>query len=249
MKRILKRLLHLSPVALTKNQHYDRLTKKVIRAVCNPSSNCIDVGCHTGEILDLMRTAAPQGRHWGFEPIPTLFQALKNKYAGTRCRISPIALSNAAGYVQFNYVTSNPSYSGLLKRKYDRANEEDTSIMVQTARLDDVLPDGFLTDLIKIDVEGAEMLVLQGARETIARNQPAVIFEHGIGGSDVYGTRPEEMYAYFAGLRYGIYLLEDFLAKKQPFTEAGFVSEYQGQKNFYFVAAPEVQPERGAGGL
>lgn len=237
MKRILKRILRHSPVALTKNQRYDRLTKKVIRAVCRPGSNCIDVGCHKGEILDLMRAAAPAGRHWGFEPIPDLYEALLKKYAGTNCKISPIALSNEAGQAQFNYVTSNPSYSGLLRRKYDRPNEADTSITVQTARLDDVLPADTAVDLMKIDVEGAEMLVLAGAKETIVRAKPVIIFEHGIGASDVYGTGPEEVFAFFYSLGYGIYLLEDFLAKKIPFTQAQFSRQYYGKKNFYFVAA------------
>src|SRR6187455_1970825 len=140
MKRILKRILQYSPVALTKNQHYDRLTQKIIRTVCRPESNCVDVGCHKGEILDLMRAAAPNGHHWGFEPIPDLYSALVEKYKGTNCSISSVALSNVAGEAQFNYVTTNPSYSGLLKREYDRPNEEDTKITVQTDRMDDVLP-------------------------------------------------------------------------------------------------------------
>jgi FkbM family methyltransferase len=237
MKRILKRLLQYSPVALTKNQHYDRLTKKVIKTVCMPNSNCIDVGCHKGEILDLMLAAAPKGRHWGFEPIPILFEALKKKYEGTTCQISPVALSSSVGEAQFNYVTSNPSYSGLLRRKYDRPNEEDTSITVQTARLDDVLPQDYKVDLIKIDVEGAEMLVLEGARETIARSRPVVIFEHGIGASDIYGTGPEEVYTFFQSLNFGIYLLDEYLRKGTPFTKDQFVSQYSDRKNFYFIAS------------
>lgn len=237
MKRLLKRLLQYAPVALTKNQHYDRLTKKVIKTVCLPASNCIDVGCHKGEILDLMLAAAPNGRHWGFEPIPVLYEALKFKYKGTNCQISPIALSSSAGEAQFNYVTSNPSYSGLLRRKYDRPNEEDTSITVQTARLDDVLPKDHKVDLIKIDVEGAEMLVLQGAQETIARSRPVIIFEHGIGASDVYGTGPEEVFSFFKSLNFGIYLLEEYLRKGTPFTKEQFVSQYRDRKNFYFIAS------------
>jgi FkbM family methyltransferase len=237
MKRILKGLIQYSPVALTKNQHYDRLTKKVIKSVCRPDSNCIDVGCHKGEILDLMRAAAPQGHHWGFEPIPALCNALKEKYANTSCTISPIALSNAAGEATFNYVTSNPAYSGLLRRKYDRPNEEDTSITVQTAKLDDILPRDFRVDLVKIDVEGAEMLVLQGARETIARSKPVIIFEHGIGASDIYGTGPEEVYQFFTSLKFGIYLLETFLKKGPSFKKEEFVSQYKDRKNFYFIAA------------
>jgi FkbM family methyltransferase len=238
MKRLLKRLIRYSPVALTKNQHYDRLTKKVIRAVCKPDSHCIDVGCHKGEILDLMRAAAPLGHHWGFEPIPDLFAALQEKYAGTDCTISPLALSNAAGQTQFNYVTSNPSYSGLLRRKYDRPHEDDTSITVHTARMDDVLPKDYPAALIKIDVEGAEMLVLEGARETIGRAKPVVIFEHGVGASDVYGTKPEDVIHFFDELGYGVYLLEHFLAGKKPFNEAAFKAQYYSNKNFYFVAAP-----------
>ena len=238
MKRFLKRLLRYSPIALTKNQHYDRLTQKVITAVCRKDSNCVDVGCHKGEILDLMRAAAPDGHHWGFEPIPDLYRALMGKYAGTHCRISPVALSDKAGEATFNYVTTNPSYSGLLRRKYDRPGEEDTSITVQTARLDDVLPPDTRVDLIKIDVEGAEMLVLGGARETIDRFKPVIIFEHGVGASDIYGTGPEQVYAYFQSLGYGIFLLEDFLGRRPPFTADQFAAQYHGRKNFYFVAAP-----------
>jgi len=236
MKRILKRILQYSPVALTKNQHYDRLTQKVIRSVCRPESNCIDVGCHKGEMLDLMRAAAPDGHHWGFEPIPVLHEALVEKYKDTNCSISPIALSNTAGEAQFNYVTTNPSYSGLLRREYDRPHEEDTSITVQTAKLDDVLPPNTRVDLIKIDVEGAEMLVLGGARETIAHGRPVIIFEHGIGASDIYGTGPEEVHGFFTSLGYGIYLLEDFLKKKSALTAEQFAAQYHSQKNFYFVA-------------
>lgn len=237
MKQFLKRLIRFSPVALTKNQHYDRLTQKIIRKVCRPDSNCVDVGCHKGEILDLMRAAAPNGAHWGFEPIPDMYKTLVEKYRGSNCTISDLALSDKAGTTTFNYVTSNPSYSGLMKREYDRPNEEDTSITVRTARLDDILPSGYVVNLIKIDVEGGEMLVLGGAAETLRTSKPVVIFEHGKGASDIYGFGPKDVHAYFSGIGYGIFLLETYLGGKAPMTLAELQRQYDTQRNFYFVAS------------
>ena len=151
----------------------------------------MDVGCHKGEILDLFLQAAPQGIHFGFEPIPVLFQNLKVKYAGrTNCHLYDLALSNQQGTSSFNYVVSNPSYSGLLKRRYDRPNEEDTLITVRTEKLDDILPPDIRVDVIKIDVEGGELMVLEGAVATLTRCKPIVIFEHGLGASEMYGSTP-----------------------------------------------------------
>ncbi|MFM7401390.1 MAG: FkbM family methyltransferase, partial [Bacteroidota bacterium] len=117
MKELIKKALKSLPFDFTLNQRYDRLTRKVIKSVCRPDSHCIDVGCHKGEILDLLIAAAPRGVHYGFEPIPDLFDKLKQKYGtDNRCHILDIALSDNKGTASFNYVVSNPSYSGLQKR-------------------------------------------------------------------------------------------------------------------------------------
>lgn len=238
MKQLIKKIFRYLPVAVTKNQRYDLLTRAVIRRVCRSNSNCIDVGCHKGEILDLMRKAAPLGAHYGFEPIPVLYKALVQKYRNTNCSISDIALSNQEGSASFNYVTSNPSYSGLLRRSYDRPYEEDTSITVRTARLDDVYPAALRAALIKIDVEGAEMLVLEGARETLRRCMPVVIFEHGLGASDVYGTTPSQIYSFFSELGYEVSLLNRWLKHKAALDAAEFGRQFHGKINHYFIAYP-----------
>ena len=48
--------------------------------------------------------------------------------------------------------------------------------------------------LIKIDVEGAERQVIEGAIETLRRHAPIVVFEHGPGAQDEYQTSPEQVY-------------------------------------------------------
>ncbi len=238
IKALAKKLLRALPFPLTKNERYDRLTARIIRRVVAPGSACVDVGCHTGEILDLMLRASPTGQHWAFEPIPALYAVLQEKYHACPCTISPFALSDHTGEAAFNHVLTNPAYSGLRRRAYDRPSEQDETISVRTARLDDVLPPSMAPVLIKIDVEGAELGVLRGAEETLKQSRPIVIFEHGLGASDVYGTTPEIIHAFFAGLGYGIHTLDGWLRGAEPLTEEDFRDQFCGRKNHYFLAAP-----------
>ncbi|GAB4487720.1 MAG: FkbM family methyltransferase [Saprospiraceae bacterium] len=237
MKETIKRFLKSLPIAFTQNQRYDRQTRRVIERVCKPASNCLDVGCHKGEIMDLFLQNAPRGTHYGFEPIPGLFEDLQKKYAGLEnCRLLDIALSDKKGTSSFNYVVSNPSYSGLLKRNYDHPNEQDTLITVHTERLDDLLPADFQVDLIKIDVEGGEILVLRGALETLRRCKPVVIFEHGLGASELYGATPEQVFDLFEQCGLKVSLMCRFLKNQQPLTREEFARHYYRKWNYYFIA-------------
>ncbi len=236
MKELIKKLIKAFPIAFTQNQKYDRQTTKVIRKVCKPDSNCIDVGCHKGEVFDIMITYAPQGQHIGFEPIPAMCEALLRKYAGTNHAISPIALSDKKGQVTFNYVLTNPAYSGLQKRQYDKPDEKDTLIEVQTDLLDAVISADKKVDFLKIDVEGGEFGVLNGAKETIKRHKPVIIFEHGLGASDAYGTTPDKVFGLLTECGMAVSTMENWLNGKPPFSQSEFEQQYYEKINYYFIA-------------
>lgn len=237
MKEFVKAILKKSPIALSKNHLYDKQTQRIIKKYVSGDACTIDVGCHKGEILDLLYAAAPSGTHYGFEPIPDMYQGLVKKYSNqSNCIIKNVALSTEKGTSTFNHVVSNPSYSGLLKRDYDKPNEVDTSIDVETDLLDNIIPNDQHVTLIKIDVEGAEYLVLQGAKKTISRCKPIVVFEHGLGASDHYGTTPEQVYDYFDSCGLSIYNLGAFLKEGLPLSKEAFSAQYHGRKHYYFVA-------------
>jgi FkbM family methyltransferase len=236
MKKILKKIARKLPFAVTKNIYYDKLTEEVIKKCCKPDTNCIDVGCHRGEIMDLMMAAAPQGKHYGFEPIPELYCFLKKKYKGTTNTISETALSDKNGIIHFNYVISNPSYSGIKKRQYDRNNEKDTLIDVHTERLDNILNENYEVGLMKIDVEGAELLVLKGAEKTISRCKPVIIFEFGLGASDIYGANPKLLWKFFDSIGYKMGLLDQWLKDQIALSLAELEEEYYQKNNHYFIA-------------
>lgn len=234
----IKKILKLSPIPLTKNHLYDMQTRKII-ARLRPDSNCIDVGCYKGEILDLILKVAPKGHHFGVEPIPRQYEALVDKYRDQPgITILNYAASNATGESTFNYVVSNPSYSGLKKRDYDKPNEEDTTIQVKTDLLDKLIPTEVGIDLVKIDVEGAELLVLEGASSLIKKHKPLVVFEHGLGASDHYGSTPEKVFGYFEEREMKISNLGAYLKGESSLTKSEFEAQYFEKKHYYFIAHP-----------
>ncbi len=120
-----------------------------------------------------------------------------------------MALSDSTGTAEFSYVRDASAYSGLrLRSDLGDAASSAEVIQVRVARLDDELPDGFAPDLIKIDVEGAEVKVLHGAVETLSRYRPVVLFEHGVGGADLYGSTSGELHDLLIGAGMRIFDLE-----------------------------------------
>ncbi len=227
--------LHLD---LTKNLEYDRLTKAVMKKVIHTDSNCIDVGCHKGEILDIMLKLAPQGQHYSFEPIPVFYEALKNNY-GEKVNVYPYALSDKEGTSTFNYVKNAPAYSGIKERKYDTDNPDIEKIQVQMQKLDNIISKNTRTDFIKIDVEGGEFGVMKGGEELIKQNKPVIIFEYGLGASDYYGTLPGDMFELVVNqLGLNISLLKRFIKKKPPLNMKEFEDYYYSNKEYYFIAYP-----------
>jgi FkbM family methyltransferase len=224
------------------NLLYDIQTVRVMERALKKDSNCVDVGCHQGSILRNMIRISPNGIHYAFEPLPKMYEVLNDAFeTNQNIRLYDCALSDTEGEASFQYVVTNPGYSGLLKRSYERPDEEIQVIAVKTNLLDNVIPRHIPVKFIKIDVEGAELQVLKGAIETIRNSRPIVVFEHGLGAADCYGTGPEDMYDLLAG-RCGLelFLMADWLESngKASLTRDAFCEQFSSGSNYYFMAAP-----------
>jgi len=93
-------------------------------------------------------------------------------------RVEPIALGAADGEAT---LAVHPGHCGTNRIAADRGDE--TSVTVPIRRLDALVADptsglvGRTIDFVKIDVEGHEVAVLEGARTTIARDRPDLFVE------------------------------------------------------------------------
>jgi FkbM family methyltransferase len=239
IKNTAKQLLTFLGINITKNQQYDRQTKTLMQRILKTDSNCIDIGCFKGEILDLMRKYAPQGKHVGFEPIPEFAEALKKKYQHTSCEIRQIALSDTHGTSDYQYVMNAPSYSGIVQRKYNIKNPNIKRLQVKKDTLDNQIQHNTPVDLIKIDVEGGELSVLSGGKSIIKANRPYIIFEFGLGASEYYDATPEKMYDLLVDdLGLHITLMKNWIKGSGPLNKKAFCNQYYEQKNHYFLAYP-----------
>ena len=127
----------------------------------------------------------------------------------------------------------------MKKRKYDKPKEKDTSITIEIDLLDNILPKDFRVDFIKIDVEGAEFLVLEGAIKTIKRNQPIIVFEHGLGGADVYGIHPAQLFELLNKECYlNVSTMKKWLNNENSFSKKEFIEQFEKGLNYYFIAYP-----------
>ena len=236
-RKLVKGIIKGLRLPVTKNIRYDLYTDKIIRKVCRADTNCVDVGSLDGEFLGMFLKESPKGNHVAFEPVPASCERIQLKYGShTNIKVYCAAASDEVGTATFNYVTSNPSYSGLMKRRYDRPEEQDEQIEVKTLRLDDVLPKDRKIGFVKIDVEGAEMKVLRGAREMMQKDKPTVVFEFGKGGSDIYGTTPDDIYNYFDECGMKIWLLNDWLKGVPALSLAQLTQHFDRNDEYYFIA-------------
>ena len=237
-KSYIRKVLVFLHLDLTKNLKYDRLTRAIMNKVISNNANCMDVGCHKGEILDIILSLSKNGQHFCFEPIPILYQQLKQKYEH-KAVIYPYALSDTNGKSSFNYVKNASAYSGIKKRKYRIKNPDIKEIEIEIRTADKIIPEGTKIDFIKIDVEGGEFGVLKGAEKILKESQPYVIFECGLGGSDYYNTKPTDLYQ-FITKKTGLTLstLSSFIHKKAPLTQEEFELNFNSNKEYYFIAYP-----------
>lgn len=170
---------------------YERILAAQFRRFLTSESVVLDIGAnvgdHTATFLSLIK---PPGKVLAFEPIPSVFENLKSRFVGEEdvLQLYQIALGNQDGESSFVFATGCPPESGLRQRIYNAPETAlPVEIRVPVRRLDGIAQSLHRIDYMKLDTEGGELDILQGARETIKRCRPIISAEYGYAGYSVYG--------------------------------------------------------------
>lgn len=139
-----------------------------------PGMTVVDAGAHVGYYTLLASSqVGPAGRVIAFEPHPVLGEVLRRnvqRARGANVTVVPQALGRAAGTAHLVLHTSD-NY-GASSLRPDDSTAHRPRVPVQVTTLDEHLAraGGPRVDVLKLDVEGAELDVIDGARRTLAAN-------------------------------------------------------------------------------
>ncbi|MDQ3678315.1 MAG: FkbM family methyltransferase [Actinomycetota bacterium] len=155
------------------------VVEAMVRTV-RPGHVFYDVGANIGYFtLVAARLVGPAGRVIAFEPVPWCVDAVAANIALNDLRQAEVraeAVGDASGRAQLLVVgEASQSMLASLHRRADTRERIDVDVVA----LDDLVSTGAIPppDVLKIDTEGAEVLVLEGMRETIASHRPRIICE------------------------------------------------------------------------
>jgi len=161
--------------------HWETNVDKVLMSYTKPGTNVIDIGANMGYYtVKLATKLGASGRCWAFEPNPEVnvvcLENIKiNALAGTTT-LYKFALGDQSEKATLTRSASNMASANLIGEQ-----EADYAVTVDVRRLDDVVPEDLQIDLIKLDAEGYEKKILDGAKATLAHSPDcAIMIELGL---------------------------------------------------------------------
>ena len=155
---------------------------KIFKDNVKDGDNVVDLGANIGYFtLILAKLVGPTGHVFAFEPDPRNLVLLKknveyNNYKNVT--IIPKAVSNVNDKCTL-YVGQKSFGQNTIYKPEKRKNQKFLVVDSETIRLDDFFKMNNLLDkisFIKMDIEGAEFLALDGMKEILKLNQNIKIF-------------------------------------------------------------------------
>jgi len=220
-------------VPLMMGRVFENVIEEIAREILSPGDTVVDLGAHAGRhMFPFSRLVGFTGKVVAVEAINSLYVKLLRQIY--RERIENIALYNCViaedfKVVTFNEIVEAQGLSGINVLGQGLTNIKSTEFHTMT--LDGIMPIPEKVRFIKADVEGAELLALQGGRNVIMTCRPAIVFENGReNNARLHNYTKDDFFAFFNEIEYRI-----FDVNGDPFT---YDDWEKGFANWYFYAFP-----------
>lgn len=212
----------------------DELALELTVGICRNQRTFLDIGAHIGSVLADVLAAAPRIEVVALEAIPDKAASLARRFP--QIVVHQCAAGEHNGHVPFFIVPAASGFSSL-------AHAPDAiEITVPMRRVDTLISHA---DVIKIDVEGAELGVLRGATQLVMSSRPIVMFESSLDAAERSGYPLEEMFRWWAERDY-VLLVPNRLAHDGPgLDQCGFLEAhfFPRRTTNYFAVPTERRRE------
>lgn len=228
--------LHATPYALLDFGSYETDETAFLKSVFRDGEVFLDIGANLGWYSLVLGRNCPAARVYAFEPIPATVEVLRKNIRLNRLEnIETIGMGMFDREDELNFLFA-PDVSGATSLKLagqSRGAASIQSIACRTTTLDafcasrDIVP-----ALLKVDVEGAELMVVQGGEKTLA-STPIILMELLRKWSRAFGYHPNDVFDFLAKYGYRAWVFaQDDSGKLKPCPS---VSEETVQTNFIFM--------------
>jgi len=196
--------LHLHPANLAWQLWIERHNRdddlKLISSLLKPGDTMIDVGANIGfTALEGAQAVGMKGIVHAIEPHPVIHRYLEenlalNRFGPPQIQTYAIAVGDApcATGVQFTNDRRDDMNFMIRQAPAHQSGTDNSRITVPVTTLDALFPTLACCDLLKIDVEGAEVFVLRGATELLKHTRQ-ILIEAGEFNSQQYGVSPADL--------------------------------------------------------
>jgi len=198
------------------NGFFEKAECKFVMKFLKPGMLFFDIGANLGQYTLLAaKRVGTEGQVHSFEPCNRMFAEMefnvKLNELSNICVLNKTALSNKVGTAKLSRYEAGSEVYGSLGAQY----QSDTPIIdhevVKTTTLDTYVEEKGIDriDLIKMDIEGAELLALQGSEHTLSKSiAPAIVLEMADFNTVGFGYQAIEIWDYLEMLGYNMYFFD-----------------------------------------
>jgi len=165
-------------------EHYNQFIYWMDKLQLSQANFILDIGANHADFSEAATAIFPAATVWLFEPLSKLHPELHSRVAthAPYWTLQPVALGASASTMNLHVdplrddIASLVGFSDDYKR-HTQSDDSGTGASCQVLALDDLIsqfPSPFI-DLIKIDVEGFEFEVLQGAQKALAQTKAVIV--------------------------------------------------------------------------
>ncbi|MDM9593140.1 FkbM family methyltransferase [Pseudomonas guariconensis] len=225
---------HLVPCTLMNFRAYETVETEFLKRITQEHALILDIGANCGWYALALAKHRPSARIHAFEPIPYTFEILERniRHNGLpNIEAHRLAFSNHEATLEFLYTPhcSGATSSALAGQPGSQENLQKIACPATTLDLF-CAQRGLAPQIIKCDVEGAELMVIQGGGATLAEHKPVILIELLRKWSRQFGYHPNDVVELLGREGYQAYTLSEEGLRRCP-----GIDEDTRETNFVFM--------------